>query len=84
MRDLLEDDRRIEARREEDADPRELLGEPARPALTLEQLAALERAARRPAQVLRQEYVFVAEVPHAAIEDDDGVRLVAHAGDGSA
>ena len=47
-----------------------------RPALALEQLAALERTAGGAAQVLGEQDVLVGERPRPAEEDDDGVGLV--------
>ena len=81
---VAEHDDGVEAGGEQGADMRDVLRERARAALALEQLAALERAARGAAQVLGEPDVLVGERPAAAEEDGDGVRLVAHAGDGRA
>ena len=73
--DLLEGRNGVELRGEEAADVGEALREGVRPPLALEELGALERAARRSGEVPREREVVVGEAPFLAEEDDDGVLL---------
>ena len=81
---LLEHDRRVERRPQKRAEAGEALREHARPALALEELAALERALRRVAHVPREQHVLVREGAASLEEHDARVGLLATAGDRSA
>ncbi len=70
LHDLVEHGRRVELAREQPAGARQLLRERARPALGLEQLAPLERAARRIGEVAGELEVVVAERPLLGEEDE--------------
>ena len=70
LHDLVEDGRRIELAREQPARARQLLRERAGPALGLEQLATLERAARRIGEMARELEVVVAERALLGEEDE--------------
>ena len=69
-RDLLDDPRRVELGGEERSDPGQMLREPARASLALEQRAALERSLRRVGQVAGEREVVVAERAIMREEDD--------------
>ena len=71
LHDLVEDGRRVELAREQPARARQLLREGARAALGLEQLAPLERAARRVGEMAGELEIVVAERPLLGEEDED-------------
>ena len=71
LHDLVENRGRVELGREEPAGARQLLRERARALLAFEQLASLERAARRVGEMMSELEVVVRERPLVREQDDD-------------
>ena len=82
--DLVEGSSRIELGREQAADVREALGERARPPLALEELCALDRAARGPGEVAGKREVVVGERARVSEENDGRVLLPSRTCNGGA